>query len=309
VRIPDGYRCAVSFTFDTDMAAGYSPLDKPNPYGGSHGRTAPFVADTMRRMMDVAEEFGVRLHWFKICNGLEDGCDWSVYEEALARGHDVDCHTYNHCNVASTSSEELREDLPRANALLKKRLGIDPFVLRGPGGYREGALGAANRQIILDNGFKYVSGEVNAWGGLDDDPMQYATEPREYPVHQYPEGLIEIPVHGMTDRTWFDNMQPKRHLLQEWRKTGGHQPVPEDWQCPWTEPNATHRFIEAHKAVFDLAYEERLFADFTCHPYSFYLHDRQNIILRELFTHLRAKPEKVWIGTLRDVAGLIERPA
>src|SRR5690242_13177930 len=84
VKIPDGYRCAVSFTFDTDMAAGYSPPGKPDPYNGSHGRTAPFVADTMRRMMDVAEEFGVRLHWFKICNGLEDGCDWSVYEEALA---------------------------------------------------------------------------------------------------------------------------------------------------------------------------------------------------------------------------------
>jgi len=35
----------------------------------SHGRTAPFVADTMRRMMEVAEAFGVRLHWFKICRG------------------------------------------------------------------------------------------------------------------------------------------------------------------------------------------------------------------------------------------------
>ncbi len=288
------------------MAGGYSPVDKPNPYGGSHGRTAAFVADAMRNLMDVADEYCIRLHWFKICNGLEDGCDWKVYEEAMQRGHQVDCHTYNHCNVASTSPEELAEDLPRANALIKSRLGVDPFVLRGPGGYREGTLDAVNRKIILDNGFRYVSGEYNAVGTFGDDPMQFVAEPREHPVHRYPDGLIEIPVHGLTDRTWLDNIQPHANRLQEFRTYGGHRQVPIDWKCSWTEPDAARRFIDFHKAMFDLAYEERLFADFTSHPYSFYLHDRQNIILRELIEHLLAKKEKVWIGTLRDVAALIE---
>ncbi len=36
------------------------------------------------------------------------------------------------------------------------------------------------------------------------------------------------------------------------------------------------------------------------HPYSFYLHDPQSRFLQEMLVHIRAKPEPVWIGTLRD---------
>src|SRR5947209_7744559 len=54
VQIPKPFRGAVALTYDTDMCHGYSPVHNP----GCHGRTAPFVAEYMRRLMDTAEQFG-----------------------------------------------------------------------------------------------------------------------------------------------------------------------------------------------------------------------------------------------------------
>ncbi len=296
INLPSQYCCGVSFTFDTDMANGYSPVDSP----GCHGRTARFVADTMRRLMDVAEEFGVRLHFFKIANGLEEGCDWSVYIEALERGHQVDSHTYNHLNLAYTEPEKLEVDLRRANDLLRDRLGIEPMILRGPGGYPAGALGAENRKVILECGFKYVSGEFNANVDCGRDIFCAVYDPIRHRVYRYPDGLVEIPIHGWTDRSFFDGVYAdKPEELYEWRKVWGHKPVPDDWRCPWTKEDAIYKFIEFHKRTFDVAYENRCFYNFCGHPYSFYLHDRDNIFLRTMFEYILSR-SGVWVGTLRD---------
>ena len=81
MTIPAPYRCGIAFTFDTDMCHGYSPLDRPS----CHGRTAPFLAQHMRRMMDVAESLDIRLHWFAIAHGFEAGLDWSVFADVQAQ--------------------------------------------------------------------------------------------------------------------------------------------------------------------------------------------------------------------------------
>jgi len=298
VRIPSPCRCAVCLTFDTDMARGYSPPDQPF----CHGRTAAFVADSMRRLMDTAEQFDVRLHFFKIANGLEQGNDWSVYQEALERGHDIDSHTYSHMNLAYTADPaELDADLRRANALLKDRLGIDPFVLRDPGGYLDRELPEANRRVILDNGFQYVSGEFNAWADCSEHLERIVDDPLRHPPFRYDDGLVEIPVHGWSDRSFFDGLSPRKEALYEWRESFGHKPVPDDWVCPWTDSDAMDRFIEAHKNAFDSAYENGVLYDLACHPYSLYLHDRDSRFLHEFITYIRSKPEPVWIGTLRDL--------
>jgi len=298
LRIPSPYRCAVCLTFDTDMAGGYSPPEQPF----CHGRTAPFVADSMRRLMDAAEQFDVRLHFFKIANGLEQGNDWSVYREALERGHDIDSHTYSHLNLAYTADPgELDADLRRANVLLKDSLDIDPVVLRGPGGYLAGKLPPANRQVILKNGFRYVSGEFNAHAECAQD-TDIAQDALRHPPFRYADGLVEIPIHGWTDRAFFDSMSSRRAALEHWRAKYAHKPVPDGWTCPWTEPDAMARFIDLHKTAFDAVYKNQMLYNLTCHPYSLYLHDRENVFLREFITHIHSKPEPVWIGTLRDAA-------
>lgn len=298
VHIPAPYRAAVALTYDTDMAGGYSPPEQPI----CHGRTAPFLADMMRRMMDVAEEFGARLQWFKIANGLEDGCDFYVYREALERGHDVDCHTYTHCNLAYTEPEALDQDLKRANRLLAEKLNVQPVVLRGPGGYAPGRLAAAQRQVILQNGFRYVSGQVSCYD-YQDDPEASAADCGLHPPFVYPDGLIEIPAHGLTDRSFYDTIVGDADKLLAFRERYGHRPVPAGWQPDWTEAGALDRFIRIHQSCVDYAYEHRLLFDFTQHPYSTYLHDPENRLLRELLAHIRGKAEPVWVGTLRGAIG------
>ena len=298
VKFPQPYRCGISFTFDTDMANGYSPPDNP----GCHGRTAGFVSDKMQAIMDVAERFDVRLHWFKIANGLEDDCDYRVYAEALERGHDVDSHSYNHISLADSEPGVLNKDLCHANELLKKKLKVEPVILRGPYGYGRGKFPAANRKVVLDNGFKYVSGEFNGSFDTLRPPSEAINDSDDYPPHRYPDGLIEIPVHGYTDREFFDFSPTDPDEFLKWRHEFGHKPVPADWKCPWTEEDALDKFIEYHKKGIDVAYENRMFYCFCSHPYSFYLHDRDNRVLEEIISHIRSKDEAVWIGTLRDFA-------
>jgi peptidoglycan/xylan/chitin deacetylase (PgdA/CDA1 family) len=296
LRIPAPYRCAVAFTYDTDMAGGYAP-----PGEGCHGRTAPFVADYMRRLMDAAERFDARLHFFKIANGLEEGRDYSVYQDALRRGHDVDCHTYNHLNLAYTPPEELDGDLRRANALLREKLGVEPTILRGPGGYPAGALGEDSRRVILANGFRYVSGEYNG-GEYQATLEDSACDAGRHPPHRFPDGLVELPFHGFTDRTFFDQAAcADEGAYQRWREQWGHRAVPPGWRCPWTAPDALARWIGLLKKCVDHAYEKRLLYVFCSHPYSHYLHDPENTVLPELLRHVRVKGEPVWVGTLRDV--------
>ena len=307
LRLPPPYRCGIAFTFDTDMCHGYSPVDLP----GCHGRVAPFLAGHMRRMMDVAEALDVRLHWFAIANGLENGLDWSVFAEALERGHDVDSHTYNHVNLSRTAPDELSADLRLSNIFLKRHLGIDPVVLRGPGGIPWGALGPASRRVILDAGFGYVSSELpsSCTPHFRRHPDLALEDPRRFPVHRYPEGLVEIPLHGWCDRGWFEDVVGDADALLRWRREGGHRPVPEGWRCPWTRAGALDGFIDFHKRMFDFAYEHRLFIDFVSHPYGFYLHDPESRFLHEIVAHLRARPEPVWTGTLRDAIRQFIGPA
>lgn len=297
VRIPRQYRCAVALTYDTDMANGYSPLENP----GCHGRTAPFVADYMRQMMDHAEKFDTRLHFFKIVNGLEKGCDYSVYREALARGHDVDCHTYSHLNLAYTNPEKLNVDLRRANLLMQDKLEVEPFILRGPGGYPPGALGPDSRSVILKNGFRYVSGQGTGGMEYKDNPEESARDSGAHPPFRFIDGLIEIPFHGLTDRAFLDNIVADDDALTEFRKFYAHKPVPVDWKCTWTVPNALDRLIEIQKSSVDYAYKHRLLLNLVQHPYSHYLHDPDHRHLCELLDHIQSKEDPIWVGTLRGV--------
>jgi peptidoglycan/xylan/chitin deacetylase (PgdA/CDA1 family) len=255
----------------------------------------------MRGLMDAAEGFGVRVHFFKIANGLEEGCDFGVYREALERGHDVDCHTYNHIRLDLAPPHRLDEDLKRANALLKAKLGVEPVVIRGPGGYPAGALGPASRKVILANGFRYVSGEYN--GALYAKRVEESARDAEaHPPHRHPEGLVELPIHGQSDRGFFDRIACTDEAAYEsWRAQYGHKPVPPGWRCPWTPPDALARWIQLLTQCLDYAYEKRLLYILCCHPYSHYLHDPDNRTLPAILKHLRAKDEPVWVGTLRGV--------
>jgi hypothetical protein len=203
----------------------------------------------------------------------------------------------------------LDDELARANRLLRDRLGVTSSVLRGPYGYKEGwrYLSAANRRVILKNGFQWISGQ------FDDDVYEqswdyWISAPGRDLPYAYPDGMVEIPVQGWTDRMWFD-LRPEvdQAILEAWRQRYGHRPVPAGWRAPWTVGDALDDWITLNVQCLDYAYENRLLWVPVWHPYTHYLHDPDNRTLEELLRHAASKPERVWVCTVRDAATLLER--
>jgi peptidoglycan/xylan/chitin deacetylase (PgdA/CDA1 family) len=305
LKLPENVSCAVALSYDLEMCAGYSPQ------GVNHGHLMPALQTYTLKLCEVAEQYNVSLHFFYVCNGLESSDSRSTLvpflREILDRGHVIDSHTFSHKGLAVVDAKTLNEELTLANRVLDQYLDLRSTVLRGPGGYPDGrrTLSAANRRVILNNGFRWVSGEF--------DPQTYTLEREEWVSaasrnlpYQHPDGLIEIPIQGWTDRMWFD-MRPEANaeLLDEWRSAQGHQPVPKGWRAPWTVPNALQDWIALTRDCLDYAYDHHSMWVPCWHPYTQYLHDPEVQILESLLEYASSKPEKAWICTLRDAAAML----
>lgn len=297
VRLPEGVRCAIALSYDLEMCGGYQPD------GVNHGRILPEVQAYTLDLCTVAESFGVQLHFFYVGNGLEEtvGCLRAI----LDRRHLLDNHTYSHLSLTTDEVGRLDEELALTNRLFRERLGWESTLLRGPGGYQNGLDGKVeNQKAILKNGFRWVSGRHD--GTHRGDMARVLRTADENVPYAYPTGLIEIPIQGLTDRTFFDTLKnagPDRY--QEWRKTQGGQAVPGRWKAPWTAPNALDEWSTYLRASVDYAYERRLLWVPTWHPMTHYLHDRENIVLRGFLEYCRTRPEKVWVCTVRDAAKML----
>lgn len=301
VDIPEPYRCAVSFTYDLEMCMGYSPV------GINNGRIIEPVQQYSIDLCKIANEYSAKLHFFYVCNGFET-MKYQYLKDILDLGHDIDSHTYDHQPVATCAPEVLDEQLRKANEALLKYLGISPIILRGPVGYKDGMKDICheNRMVILNNGFQYITGEIRTdelttprekWNSLLIDAQPY----------QYPEGLVEIPITGWTDRMWFDmRSEVDQKTLDAWRKDYGHKPVVDGWQAPWTEPKWLDEWIEINVSYFDYVYEKGMLWIPTWHPYTHYLHDRENKVLRTLLQHIRSQKEPVFISSLRETVKFIK---
>ncbi len=117
VALPDGVRCAIALSYDTDTAGGYAPD------GVCHGRTPPFLHEYMLRLCDAAERYGVKLHFMQIGNGLEEPRVVEYCREVLDRGHVFDNHTYSHLGLNTPDVAALDDELARTNRLFEQRLG------------------------------------------------------------------------------------------------------------------------------------------------------------------------------------------
>ena len=302
-ELPPDVRCAVALSHDTDMAGGYAPD------GVCHGRTMPALADYMLELCDTAEAHEVRLHFFQIGNGLEEK-DIGYLEEILRRGHVLDSHTHSHISLITDDVAALDEELERTNRLFEERLGWKSTVLRGPGGYPQGLRGRpANQEAILRNGFRWVSSQYELSFAENDGAAAIAAPSRNQP-YSYPTGLVEIPIQSFTDRHWFDNMKNiDREAYAAWRKEHGHRPMPPGCRAPWTHPQALDEWVEYNLSVLDYTYEHCLLWVPVWHPYSHYLHDPGNRMLPVLLDHVAAKPDKVWVCTVRHAAGMLRTGA
>ena len=164
----------------------------------------------------------------------------------------------------------------------------------------------ANQQAILESGFRWVSSHMDSTMGLYGFEHD-ASAPARLQAYAYPNGLIELPIQGWMDRIFFDFHRCNDLDAQDaWRRRDGHQPVPSDWTCPWTDATALDDWIAYNLAALDYAYEHRLLWTPVWHPYTHYLHDPENRALPALLEHAQAKPDPVLVCTVRDAVTFLE---
>ena len=78
-----------------------------------------------------------------------------------------------------------------------------------------------------------------------------------------------MPIQGWMDRLFFDFERNRDNdAMEAWRINEGHQPVPDGWTCPWTDPAALDDWIAYNLAALDHAYENGLLWVPTWHPYT-----------------------------------------
>jgi len=300
VELPKGIRCAVAISYDLEMCAGYSQD------GINHGHIMQPVREYVKRLMDVAERYNTKLHFFYVCNGLEED-DIDYLKEILNRGHVIDSHTYSHQGAAIISAEELNKELSKANQLLEEKLGVNSIVLRGPYGYKDGwqNLPYENRDVIIRNGFRWISGETNDVVYQHNLDFWVRAAERDQP-YAYSDDLIEIPIQGWSDRMWFD-VRPEvdQSIIASWRAIYGHRPVPDGWKASWTVEKALEGWIKLNLLTLDYAYQYELLWVPCWHPYTHYLHDPECRTLDALLEHAASKTDNVWVCTVRDAAEMI----
>jgi len=282
-----GARCAVAFGYDVDMPGDFQYLyDRDVPWrpGGDgpycHGHLNQDVLGYVKRLVSIAERYGVKLQFFLQGNTLEDPVE--PWLEIVKADHAVDQHTYTHAHLLRTPLDKVESEIVRTKRLLEDKLGIVSIGLRGPGGYAGGLRGRDDAQrVILNAGIQFVSTHY----------YHYATDQRFTPEGDnfsiqkiadsqpfyYDRGLLEIPFCCYSDRQFFDVDQGGR----------GSKLSVDDW-------------IAYLKRAVDFAHEGGLLCAFVLHPSTSFKHDPEARYLDELLSYCRQKPGTISC-TFRDI--------
>lgn len=117
-------------------------------------------------------------------------------------------HTYSHITIAPIKTrpdkapapiQTLREELTKANQIIKKTLGREARGLRTPLGYPHLALvdQEAVLEAIKNEGLTYVSSSLRNKDFGINAPLLESGEPRQ--PFLYSNGIVEVPSHGWQD--------------------------------------------------------------------------------------------------------------
>ena len=112
------------------------------------------VADNMRRLLDLLDEFGVKATCF-VLGWVAERLP-SLVREILARGHEIACHGYGHELIYRIGPERFREDIRRAKGVLEELSGVSVRGYRAPT-YSITANSLWAFDLLIEEGFSYDS--------------------------------------------------------------------------------------------------------------------------------------------------------
>jgi Polysaccharide deacetylase len=228
-------KAQIVITLDLEMARNFPNWDDTHwdyEKGNLDQASKVYVVEACRRV----KQRGGLIHTFVVGQVLEqENVDW--LKEVAREGHPIGNHTYDHVYLLAKSPDEiqyrfqrspwlirdrpvaevLRENIRMTNVALKERIGVEVNGFRTPGGFSTGLAGREDLQkMLLDLGFKWVSGKYPAHAGIEDlhgtgrKPSKLAFDgilaaQSEAQPFVYPTGLIELPMSPISDVGAFRN--------------------------------------------------------------------------------------------------------
>ena len=295
---PNGAEFSLSLTFDIEMTPNF-------PYWTSRWNHRKGEIDEatklyLRKMSEIAKSYGVKLQFFLVGSALEDP-DIDYLKQLVDDGHAIDNHTYTHVNVKAkdiaglqevyaaapwravglTPLEVIRREVRQTNEAIEEKLGERPQGFRTPGGFAGGLDDVPEVQDLLkDEGFRFAS--ANYHYPVDHTERHQPREELEAAFraslnvlqpYRYPNGLLEIPLMGITSIWAFRHMD-----LDRWE------------------------FIDLIKAGVDHAHENMQIFSLCCHPSDIAARDPHCDMVDSVLRHALDKPGGCWATTNREIA-------
>jgi len=307
---PNGARFAVQLSFDLEMVTNW-------PYWTSFwdnrkGAINDAVKAYVRKISSKCGEYGARAHYFVVGSLFEDP-DIDYLREAVDAGHAVGNHTYTHINIKAERPDQLagiykfcpwraagrsarevvRQEIRMTTEAIRTRLGVVPKGFRSPGGFPDGLQDAPEvRELLQEEGFWWASTHYNdtllygrvsrppdAVSKVDPERLKRAFNRSERALqpYRYEDGLIEIPLAGITD-------------VVAWR---------------WYRPDLGE-WLEMLAEGVDYAYEHGLIFMLTSHPAVLASVDPHCQVVETILSRAVRKEGGVWLPDLEELAGHLE---
>lgn len=92
---------------------------------GPHPKKTPEI-------LDILEKYGVKATFFVVGTNAEYYPH--LIKEEAERGHEIANHSYSHSRLSEFTKEQIKEEIERTDALIKKASGITPKLFRPPEG-------------------------------------------------------------------------------------------------------------------------------------------------------------------------------
>lgn len=103
------------------------------------------------KILDLLEKYGAKATFFVVGDRLDDS---SKYRSYVKRAYELGCqignHTYEHETLTSLSESQIKSQISKCDAAVKKAAGITPSIMRPPGGNRNATVDkAVGKPLIL----------------------------------------------------------------------------------------------------------------------------------------------------------------
>ena len=221
---PDNATFCLSLTYDVEMCTNFPYWDCV--WDHRKGDLDEQSLAYLEKLVGIAGEADAPLQWFLLGSSLEDG-RLDKFCRRLPEDHAVGNHTYRHVNVHAKSFEQLqvtyrdapalaegfespldviRHEIHQTSDLIEAKGRTRPVGFRTPGGFSEGLAAApAVQDLLLEEGFGYCSGDYRFPIPRDRKPTwDELLEAQRWSIrnlqpYRYPNGLLEIPMMGISD--------------------------------------------------------------------------------------------------------------